>query len=152
MALPCCGSIRSNARRQVQHLCVLSRVAGDDSLENTGIQRCSVQCLFSDLGMDGDPCFDPAEENSLSPECRASITDLLGRIKKRLSPRTWTALYSNFADGQTLREIGASLGLSKDGVLQLLLACIRRAKGERSPKGEPAHHYNKEAIGYKPKA
>jgi DNA-directed RNA polymerase specialized sigma subunit len=54
--------------------------------------------------------------------------DLLDKLKKRLPARMWYVVRARFLEGLTLRQIGASLGITHQAVFLRLKDALRRAR------------------------
>ena len=83
---------------------------------------------FSDMLGEEDRQFDPADGRTVVRERLSHDSDLLDKIKKRLPARMWYTLRSHFLEGLTLRQIGASLGITHQAVFLRLKDALRRAR------------------------
>jgi len=92
-------------------------------------RRRRVQGLsFSDMRGEEHSQFDPADSRTVLWERLSHDSDLLDKIKQRLPARMWYVLRSRFLEGLTLRQIGASLGITRQAVFHRLQDALRSAR------------------------
>ncbi len=83
---------------------------------------------FSDMRGEEDSPFDPADGRTDLAERLSHDADLLDKLKKRLPARLWYVLRSRFIEGLTLRQIGESLGITRQAVFLRLQDALRSAR------------------------
>jgi RNA polymerase sigma factor (sigma-70 family) len=83
---------------------------------------------FSDMLGEEDRQFDPADGRTVLVGRLSHDWDLLDKLEKRLPARMWYVLRSRFIEGLTLRQIGASLGITRQAVFLQLKDALRSAR------------------------
>lgn len=72
--------------------------------------------------------FEPIDQREVPPAEQAELQDVCSRVASVLQPHVWRILWSYFAEGHTLQEIGQTIGLTNQRISQLLVEGIAQAR------------------------